>query len=288
MRTERAPAKINLTLRVLGRRIDGYHELESLVAFAGVCDLVSLDRDKPFGLIVEGPTAEAAGPDSDNLIVRAARALKKRVPDLQLGQFSLKKRLPVGAGVGGGSSDAAAALRLLAHLNDLHLHDPRIHEAAAETGSDIPVCLTPTARMFRGRGDHVGPRIALPALAAVLVNPGVHISTPDVFRALKLEPGSLGPSQGPGVETFEGDLPALISLFARDANDLEPPACALSPVVTAALDAVKAVPDARFVRMSGSGSTVFGLFESCRHAARAAKLLKAAHPEWWVKPTVLR
>lgn len=288
MRTERAPAKINLTLRVLGRRMDGFHELESLVAFAGVCDLVSLDPDKPFGLVVEGPTAEAAGPDSDNLIIRAARALKKRVPDLKLGQFALKKRLPVGAGVGGGSSDAAAALRLLAQLNGLHLHDPRIHEAAAETGSDIPVCLTPTARIFRGRGDHVGPRIALPVMAAVLVNPGVHISTPDVFRALKLEPGSAGPSQGRGVEKFEGDLAALAALFDRDANDLEPAARALSPAVTAALDAVKAAPDARFVRMSGSGSTVFGLFDSCRHAARAAKVIKAGHPEWWVKPTVLR
>lgn len=288
MRIERAPAKINLTLRVLGRRMDGFHELESLVAFAGVCDLVSLDPDKPFGLVVEGPTAEAAGPESDNLILRAARALQKRVPDLKLGQFSLKKRLPVGAGVGGGSSDAAAALRLLGKLNNLHLHDPRIHEAAAETGSDIPVCLTPTARMFRGRGEHVGPRIELPVLAAVLVNPGVHISTPDVFRALKLEPGSPGPSQGPGVDRFEGDLPELIELFAKDANDLEPPARALSPVVTEALDAVQAAPEARFVRMSGSGSTVFGLFDTCRHAARAAKVVKAAHPEWWVKPTVLR
>ena len=288
MRIERAPAKINLTLRVLGRRPDGYHELESLVAFAGVCDLVSLDPEKPFGLVVEGPTAEAAGPDSDNLVIRAARSLEKRVPGLKLGRFSLKKRLPVGAGVGGGSSDAAAALRLLAGLNGLMLHDPRIHEAAAETGSDIPVCLTPTARMFRGRGELVGPRIQLPPLACILVNPGVHIATPDVFRALGLEPGSNGPSSGPGVSEFAGDLTALISLFARDTNDLEPPAREISPVITQALDAVRSTPEARFVRMSGSGSTVFGLFDNCRHAARAAKAVKATYPGWWVKPTVLR
>lgn len=288
MLTERAPAKINLTLRVLGRRPDGFHELESLVAFAGVCDHVSLDPEKPFGLVVDGPTAQAAGPDRENLVIRAARALEKRVPGLKLGQFSLKKRLPVGAGVGGGSSDAAAALRLLAALNGLLLHDPRIHEAAAETGSDIPVCLTPTARMFRGRGDRVGPRMALPPLACVLVNPGVHVSTPDVFRGLGLEPGSPGPSDGPGIEKFEGDLKALVGLFARDANDLEPVAEKITPVITDALEALRAAPEVRFVRMSGSGATVFGLFGSCRQASRAARTIKAAHPDWWVKPTVLR
>jgi len=288
MRTERAPAKINLTLRVLGRRMDGFHELESLVAFAGACDLVSLDPDKPFGLYVEGPTAQAAGPDSDNLIVRAARNLEKRVPELRLGRFALKKRLPVGAGVGGGSSDAAAALRLLAGLNGIPLDDPRLYAAAAETGSDIPVCLTPSARMFRGRGEKVSPPVRLPPLAAVLVNPGVHISTPDVFRALRLEPGAPGPSRGPGVDVFTEDLGALVPLLERDANDLEPPAITLSPRVADALNALRAAPDVRFVRMSGSGATVFGLFDNCRRAARAAKAVKAAHPDWWVKPTVLR
>jgi 4-diphosphocytidyl-2-C-methyl-D-erythritol kinase len=288
MRTERAPAKINLTLRVLGRRMDGYHELESLVAFAGVCDLVSLDPDRPFGLDVEGPTAASAGPDSDNLVLRAARALEKRVTGLKLGRFSLKKRLPVGAGVGGGSSDAAAALRLLARLNGIPLDDARLYEAAAETGSDIPVCLTPTARMFSGRGEHVGPRIDLPPLAAVLVNPGVHISTPDVFRGLELDPGKPGPSSGPGIEKFQGNINTLVGLFAQDANDLEPVAERLAPVVTDALNALRAAHDVRFVRMSGSGATVFGLFDNCRAATRAAKNIRGAHPEWWVKPTVLR
>jgi 4-diphosphocytidyl-2-C-methyl-D-erythritol kinase len=288
MRIERAPAKINLTLRVLGRRADGFHELESLVAFAGVCDLLKLDPGKELGLVVEGPTANAAGADSGNLVLRAARALQQRVSGLKVGEFSLKKRLPVAAGLGGGSSDAAAALRLLAELNGLKPNDPRIHEAAAETGSDVPVCLTPTARMFRGRGEHVGPRIALPPLAAVLVNPGVHVSTADVFRALGLQPGSLGPSQGTGVQKFEGDIRTLAGTFARDANDLEPPAQALSPIIADTLETLRAAPEVRFVRMSGSGATVFGLFDNCRHAARAAKAVRAAHPDWWVKATVLR
>jgi 4-diphosphocytidyl-2-C-methyl-D-erythritol kinase len=284
----RALAKVNLTLRIVRQRGDGYHEIVSLVAFADIGDELTLNLGPRLELDVRGPNAAALTESSDNLVLIAARHLSTHIDNMKLGRFELRKILPVGAGLGGGSSDAAAALRLLAQLNNLHLHDPRIHEAAAETGSDIPVCLTPTARMFRGRGDHVGPRIELPALAAVLVNPGVHISTPEVFRALKLEPGSAGPSQGPGVDRFEGDLAALIDLFSRDANDLEPPARALSPVVTQALDALQAAPEARFVRMSGSGSTVFGLFDSCRHAARAAKALKAAHPDWWVKPTVLR
>lgn len=288
MRIERAPAKINLTLRVRGRRRDGYHELESLVAFAGVCDLLTLDPEKPFGLVVNGPMADEAGPDADNLVLRAVHALERRVPGLKLGRFVLTKRLPVGAGVGGGSSDAAAALRLVAHLNGLSVDDPRVREAAAETGSDIPVCLTPTARMFRGRGEQVGPRVALPPLAAVLVNPRVHISTPDVFRGLALEPGATGPSEGPGVQEFAGDPGNLAALLARDTNDLEPVAERLAPEVTMALDALRAAPEVRFVRMSGSGSTVFGLFDHCRDAMRAAKNIRAAYPDWWVKPTVLR
>ncbi len=288
MRTERAPAKINLTLRVLGRRADGYHELESLVAFAGVCDHLSLDPSKPFGLVVEGPTAGEAGPDADNLVLRAVRALQERVPDLKLGLFTLKKRLPVGAGVGGGSSDAAAALRLVAQLNALTPDDPRLFEAAAQTGSDIPVCLVPTARMFRGRGEKVGPRINLPPLAAVLVNPVVHIATPDVFRGLGLRAGESGPSSGPGEPEFAGDIRGLVQSFARDANDLEPVAERLAPVVTDVLAALRGAEGVRFVRMSGSGATVFGLFDNCRDAMRAAKALRTSHPNWWIKPTVLR
>jgi 4-diphosphocytidyl-2-C-methyl-D-erythritol kinase len=287
--TSRAPAKINLTLRVLGRRADGFHELESLCAFAGVHDLVSLDPSRPLGLTVDGPTAEATGPDSDNLIIRAARALAERVPGMKLGAFTLKKRLPVGAGVGGGSSDAATALRLLAELNGIPVSDPRVLEAAAATGSDIPVCLTPTARMFRGRGDEVGPPVPLPPLMSVLVNPGIHVATPAVFGALGLERGAPGPSRGAATALPEGtDLSGLIRYFDSDVNDLETPAQKVAPEIATVISAVRNAPACRFARMSGSGSTVFGLFENCRDASAAAKAIRGAHPEWWVKPTVLR
>ena len=149
---ERAPAKINLSLHVRGRRADGWHDLESLVAFAGIADLLQLEPGPQLSLSVEGPNAQAAGPIDDNLVLKAARALQKQAPDLRLGRFHLLKRLPAAAGIGGGSSDAAAALRLLARLNDIAPDDPRLWAAAADIGSDVPVCLDPRARMMRGLG----------------------------------------------------------------------------------------------------------------------------------------
>jgi 4-diphosphocytidyl-2-C-methyl-D-erythritol kinase len=286
--TARAPAKINLTLRVLGRRLDGFHELESLVAFSGTADLLTLDTGGDFGLDVDGPTAAAAGPESHNLVIRAARALQARVPELRLGRFHLKKRLPVAAGVGGGSSDAAAALRLLAQANGIPLDDARVFEAAAETGSDIPVCLTPTSRIFRGRGERVSAGVGLAPLSAVLVNPGVHLSTADVFRALALQPGATGPSTAALEEDFGGDFRRLVSVLQSDVNDLEPAARSLSPEISAALLAVQQTGGCRFSRMSGSGATVFGLYDDCHAAAAAARALRARHPGYWVKPTLLR
>jgi 4-diphosphocytidyl-2-C-methyl-D-erythritol kinase len=172
--TTRAPAKINLSLHIVRRREDGYHDLESLVAFAGSGDLLVLRPSRELSLETTGPTAAAAAAGAgDNLVLRAARALAERVPGLTLGAFHLTKRLPVAAGIGGGSSDAAAALRLLAQANDLALEDPRVFEAAHATGADVPVCLDPRARMMRGIGERLGPPIQLPPLAAVLVNPGI-------------------------------------------------------------------------------------------------------------------
>ena len=189
MRWLRAPAKINLTLRVIGRRADGYHELESLVAFAGLCDWIGFEPGPDLVLEVVGPRAVEAGPVDENLVLRAARALAPHVGQ-KLGRFRLVKRLPAAAGLGGGSADAAAALRLLAKEARLSVDDPRVRAAARATGADVLVCLHPHARMMTGVGDRLGPLIPLPKMFAVLVNPRVQAPTPKVFAALGLAPGS--------------------------------------------------------------------------------------------------
>ena len=285
---ERAPAKINLTLHIPRRRDDGWHELESLVVFAGAADTLTLAPGETFALHVDGPTAGAAGADDDNLVARAARALAARVPGLHTGAFQLTKRLPVAAGIGGGSSDAAAALRLLARANDLPLDDPRVIEAAEETGSDVPVCLRARARMMRGRGEILGPLMQLPPLFAVLVNPGAPLETKSVFGRIGLKPGEpLGFGAHPPIEDAPG-RDALFAALKRARNDMEDAASVLAPVVGHCLAVLSAARGARLARMSGSGATCFALFETCRGAATAAKVIRRDHPEWWVKATVLR
>ena len=282
----RAPAKVNLTLHVLGRRADGYHALESLVAFAGVADHLAFRPGGPLSLAVEGPTATLAGPTGDNLVLRAARALAERRPGLVTGAFRLVKRLPAAAGIGGGSSDAAAALRLLAEANGLAPDDADLAASARATGADVAVCLDPRGRMMRGAGEEVGPALALPPLFAVLVNPGVAVPTPDVFRALGLAPGQGTP--GAPHPTVPPEAAALLSALAEGRNDLEPAAGALAPPLGRALARLRATADCRLARMSGSGATVFGLYDDCRAAARAAAAIRSAERGWWVKPTLLR
>jgi 4-diphosphocytidyl-2-C-methyl-D-erythritol kinase len=280
----RAPAKINLSLHVRGRRADGYHDLESLVVFAGTGDGLTLIPGSELSLVVTGPTAGDAGALDGNLVLRAARRLAERRPGLVTGRFSLVKRLPVAAGLGGGSSDAAAALRLLARANGILLSDPVLFEVARETGSDVPVCLAPGARMMRGAGELLGSRLAFPRLFAVLVNPRVAVETPAVFAALGLARGArTGHDDHP--DMGEGD--ALASLAATR-NDLERPAIAVAPIIADVLDLVRGTNGLRLARMSGSGATCFGVYEDCRSAASAAAVIQRARPDWWVKPTVLR
>jgi 4-diphosphocytidyl-2-C-methyl-D-erythritol kinase len=288
----RAPAKVNLTLHVLGRRPDGYHDLESLVAFAGTGDSLSLDPGSRLALTVSGPTAAASGSADDNLVLRAARALAERVPGLRTGAFHLTKRLPVAAGLGGGSSDGAAALRLLARLNGLSARDPALRDAARAVGADVPVCLDPRARIMRGAGEALGPPLRLARLFAVLANPAVPLATADVFRALGLAPGE-GRGAASGIARHPEIAPsmdpaALLLALSAARNDLEPAALAVAPAVGEALTLMRATEDCRLARMSGSGATVFGLFEDCAAAAAAAKEIRQARPGWWVKTTSLR
>ena len=284
----RAPAKINLTLHVVRRRRDGYHDLESLVAFAGVADLLTLDPAMPLDLVVSGPSATDAGDRDDNLVLRATRRLTDQISGLRTGCFSLLKRLPVGAGIGGGSSDAAAALRLLARLNGLAPDDARIHEAARLTGADVPVCLHPRSRVMAGTGDRLGPLLPTRPLYAVLAHPAVHVGTPEVFRTMGFRPGEardLGehPSFDVGLEPSR-----FVDRLRAGRNDMEAAALSLAPEIGDALDTLSQTEACRLVRMSGSGSTCFALYDDRHAARRAAALVLGARPTWWVRATVLR
>ncbi len=287
-RVEPAPAKVNLTLRVLGRRRDGYHEIESLVVFAAVGDALAFTPAKSLALGVRGPTARAAGEGADNLVLKAARALAERVEGLRVGRFLLSKRLPVAAGVGGGSSDAAAALRLLARHNHIAGEDPRLLAAARATGADVPVCLDPRPRLMRGIGEVLSPPWPLPALPALLINPGVSVATRDVFAALAAPPLGQHPASAMReAEWSGGSRDDLIAFLARQGNDLEAPAIALHPAIAHALTALRALPGCHLARMSGSGATCFGLFDSQRAATSAARELRRTQPAWWIRSTVL-
>lgn len=288
MLSTRAPAKVNLTLHIIGRREDGYHELESLVAFSGAGDTLTLSPGPSLSLDTAGPTGAAAGAGDDNLVLRAARNLAERIGGLRLGAFRLEKRLPVAAGIGGGSSDAAAALRLLARANDIDLQDPRVHDAARATGADVPVCLAGRARMMRGAGESLGPLLRLPLLPAVLINPGVPVETRPVFARLGLQPGQR--FGAPGHPEIQTDTPAaeLLALLARGRNDLEDPACLQAPAIVDVLAVLRAARGCKLARMSGSGATCFAIFATRQAAATAARAIRTQHPGWWVKTAVLR
>jgi 4-diphosphocytidyl-2-C-methyl-D-erythritol kinase len=277
---ERAPAKINLTLQVRGRRADGYHELESLVAFADVADTLKLQPAPEDRLEVTGPFAGMSGPNAENLVLKACAALRDRVGGLTGGHFLLEKNIPVAAGLGGGSADAAAALRLMAHANGLSLDDYRFMSAARAVGADVPVCLDPRPRIMHGVGEVLSRPLDLPLLPAVLVNPGVPLATRDVFARMTIEQKT---------RSF-GDIPrefdALIEFLKRDGNDLTPAASACAPVVAEVLDTLQSLPAVKLARMSGSGATCFALFRTPIEAAAAAQRL-SEKKSWWLRTTSL-
>jgi 4-diphosphocytidyl-2-C-methyl-D-erythritol kinase len=288
---EEGRAKVNLTLRVVGRRTDGYHDLESLVAFADCADRLTLAPGHDLKLTTTGPLAGECGEASDNLVFRAALLLAERVPGLKLGEFALDKVLPVAAGIGGGSADAAAALRLLARLNSLSLDDPRLREVALLTGADVPVCLLSRASEMTGVGESLLP-LALPKMPCVLVNPCVPVPTKDVFAALGLRSGELlvgasdvlqssaWPEEGASLEDW-------VEALSLSSNDLEQPAMRIQPVIGEVLSALNATNGAWLARMSGSGATCFAIYENTAEAERASRKIKVDHPKWWVHAGVL-
>jgi 4-diphosphocytidyl-2-C-methyl-D-erythritol kinase len=289
--TEDGRAKVNLTLRVVGRRVDGYHDLESVVAFADCADRLSLADGPELRLTTTGPLAEACGETVDNLVFKAAQLLGERVPDLRLGAFTLDKVLPVAAGIGGGSADAAAALRLLARANGLAIDDARLIEVARLTGADVPVCLASRACVMTGVGETLLP-LSLPKMPCVLVNPRVPVATKDVFRALGLRNGELlvgasdvmrapaWPEAGASVEDW-------VEMLAASSNDLEAPAMRIQPVIGDVISALNATNGAWLARMSGSGATCFAIFENTADARRAAQKIQLDHPQWWVHAGLL-
>ena len=288
MRWLRAPAKLNLTLRMVGRRADGYHELESLVAFAGLCDWLGFEPGDDLMLEVLGPRAREAGPVHQNLVVRAARSLDRRIPGLRLGRFQLIKRVPAAAGLGGGSADAAAALRLLAIEGGLPVDDPRVLASARATGADVLACLSPQARTIRGIGNELGPAIRLPDTFAVLVNPQVRVPTPKVFAAFDL---ASEPKMEPRVRRApaKGFGPAAVFDFrALGQNDLEAAAIRVAPQIYIVLKRLSKISEANAIGMSGSGATCFALFSDRRTAAATRRSVAADYPEWWVEATKLR
>jgi 4-diphosphocytidyl-2-C-methyl-D-erythritol kinase len=283
-----APAKINLTLRVLGRRTDGYHELCSLVCFASSGDALQLSAAPALSLSVDGETAAQSGDIADNLVLKAARALQAQMPEVKLGAFHLTKRLPVAAGLGGGSADAAAALRLLARLNELAPEDWRLTNSARATGADVPVCLDPRPRLMRGIGELLSAPIALPTLHALLVNPRVAVPTAKVFAALvRYSADDADPVAGWADADAIPKADEFFAALAQSGNDLEAPATGLFPVIDEVLASLRATGGCRLARMSGSGGTCFGLYDSADAASAAGTQLGSRHPRWWIERTTL-
>ncbi len=284
--TETARAKVNLTLRVLARRPDGYHDLDSVVAFADCADALTLVPGADLGLTMAGPGADACGETEDNLVIRAARALAERIPGLTLGRFSLDKHLPVAAGIGGGSADAAAALRLLATANGIEPDDERLTEAARVTGADIPVCLMSRACSMQGVGEKLA-ALDLPELPCVMVNPRVAVATKDVFGELGLKKGEFRAGLSEVLEAVTwprvgASAERWIDFLKGGVNDLEAPALRIEPVIGDVLAALRDTDGARLVRMSGSGATCFAIYDSKDAASAAGRAIMQAQPGWWV------
>ena len=282
---EKARAKVNLTLHIKGKRPDGYHELESLVVFADVCDELSFAQSSEDSLSLEGPFAGLV--DGENLVLKAKRAVAAWLGVAISGQFRLKKNIPVAAGLGGGSSDAAAAIRALLKVYSDASDAGRFIERSAAIGADVPVCLQNSAAWMCGLGERVTPVSGIKPLPAILVNPRIKLSTAAVFKTLNAKPlrpeEAAPPPACPGWRTPE----EAAAWLKEGRNHLEAPAVALEPAVESVLDTLRRLDGCLLARLSGSGPTCFGLFSSEEAAVKAAGDICRPHPGWWVKATTL-
>jgi 4-diphosphocytidyl-2-C-methyl-D-erythritol kinase len=278
---EPAPAKVNLYLHLTGRRADGYHLLDSLVVFAEAADVLTAEPAETLSLTVDGPFADGLATEPDNLVLRAARALAAETGVTPRGRLVLSKNLPVASGIGGGSADAAAALRLLCRLWQVAPDPAALANLAAGLGADVPVCLAGQPSRMAGIGERLGPAPRLPPCAIVLVNPGVAVATAEVFRARSGGWSSAAelPASWPDPATMAADLGKL-------RNDLEPIASKMRPVIGEVISALKSTHGCLLARMSGSGATCFGLFADATAAEHAA--VRIARPDWWCWAGLLR
>lgn len=280
-----APAKVNLSLHVTGQRADGYHLLDTLVAFAPFGDQIGVGASAELSLAVDGPEAAGVPVDHSNLVMRAASALCAAMGEPEQGALHLTKCLPSASGIGGGSSDAAAALRGVMALHgwqatvgpegELLLGGGKALNLAA-LGADVPMCFDAGPARVRGIGEDVAP-VSLPPLPALLVNPRVEVSTPQIFKALATKDNPPMPADVPA---FSGAADC-IAWLAAQRNDLEPPARTLAPEIGEVLAALQGLAGCRLARMSGSGATCFALFETLPEANSALAAIQASHPEWW-------
>lgn len=278
-----APAKINLSLHVGDKRTDGYHELESLVAFADIGDSVHVSRADRLSLAVDGPFADGVT-DVDNIVLKAAHAFAGDTGQTVPVRIALTKNLPVASGIGGGSADAAATLRALDELYPGSANDEELRDIALALGSDVPACLISKPLLMRGRGERLSPLPAFPETPIVLVNPRVTLATAAVFR--RLDERSGGTTGNPVFGPLANHR-ALVSVLTERRNDLEAPARDLEPVIGDVLNELARMPGILLARMSGSGATCFGIFDRPSDAEMAAIALSHSNPAWWVKKAAL-
>jgi 4-diphosphocytidyl-2-C-methyl-D-erythritol kinase len=267
-----AHAKVNLWLKVVGRRADGYHLLDSLVAFADLADSLDAAAADKLSLTLDGPGATSLAGESDNLVLKAARLLADRAGVAPRAALRLTKRIPVAAGLGGGSADAAAALQALVELWRLALPVEELFDLAAKLGADVPMCLAGRPALVSGIGEKLAPAPPLPACGLLLVNPGVALPTAAVFTARR---GDYSP---PPLARPWSDLTSLVEALAARGNDLTSAAAELCPVIADVLAFLRASPAVRYAAMTGSGATCFALYDTPAAAERAAADVPAA---WW-------